>query len=57
MSTDIDKRSDYERRARECTTALHGLMTEAKRDGYAIEVFSCLGMNGEPQSRVTVVLR
>jgi hypothetical protein len=54
---DTGKREEFERRARECTKALHGLMTEAKREGYAIEVYSSLGMSGEPQSRVAVLAR
>lgn len=53
----MDKRQEFELRARECLQALHGLMTEAKREGYAIEVFTSMGVGGEPNSRVAVLLR
>lgn len=53
----VDKRQEFKLRAEECTKVLHGLMTEAKREGYAVEVFTHLDTSGEPKSRVTVVLR
>lgn len=52
-----DKRQELELRAKECVQGLHGLMTEAKREGYHLEVYSCLGVGGEPQSKITVTPR
>lgn len=54
---DDGKRSEFERRARECVQSLHGVMTEAKREGYHLEIYSSLSTSGEPQSRVTVTPR
>lgn len=53
----MDKREEYERRARECLQAMHGLMTEARREGYVVEAYSHYDINGLPVSRVTVTLR
>lgn len=52
-----DKRGEYERRARECLQSLHGLMAEAKREGYHVEIYSSLDMGGEPKSRIAVIAR
>lgn len=57
MEKTMDKRQEFEIRARECVQALHGLMTEAKREGYHVEVYSSLDIYGNPQSRVTVTPR
>lgn len=51
------KKQEYERRALECVQGLHGLMTEAKREGFNIEVYTHVNIDGEPRSRVAVLLR
>lgn len=55
--SDDGRRSEFERRARECMQSLHGVMAEAKREGWHLEVYSSLDIGGEPQSRVTVTPR
>lgn len=57
MQTEINKKEDYERRARECSQSLHGLLEEAKRDGHAIDVRVQLGIDGKPRTDVSVLLR
>lgn len=57
MSTEINLREQYQTRAKECIQGLKGLMTEAKKEGYQIEVYVSLGIDGQPQERVVVSAR
>jgi hypothetical protein len=57
MQEQINKKQDFERRARECLQGLHGLIEEAKREGYSLSGEFGLDVGGKPQSRIVVGLR
>lgn len=52
-----DKISDIKTRAKEAMVAVEALQREAKAEGYALEVYATLGMDGQPSTRVMATLR
>lgn len=50
-------REEYQAAALEAAKPLREVIAEAKKDGYAIEVFASLDMSAQPSVRATVSLR